>query len=276
MRMWITSQVGLEEPSAWGGLLTWLDIQIGDDDQDEDGLHSVCGRARVAIVHAGASGTTMWEVLDEESEELSALYARYFEGGWVKEEFEGIATDLMYVDELELDDAHKGRNIELAVVRRLCDTIGRGCAIVVVPYESDEQVELWQKMGFKVTEPGVTPGTMHLLSAFVQRTDGSRRCETGGLAIANRPSCTYVPPNDACGCATADSKSPRSRSPAPPPKRSSSRWWSAITTSTVRNSISAGASLTRRAFGTSLRARPSFRQRRRAHGPSRAPSSPGG
>ncbi len=164
--MWITSQIGLEEPSAWGGLLTWLDIQIGDEDERE--RRSNYGRARVALVHAGAAASTLWEVLDEESEELSALYARYFDGGWVKEEFEGIATDLMYVDELELDDSHKGRNIELAIVRRLCDTIGSGCAIAVVPYESDEDIELWQKMGFKVTEPGAMPGTMHILSAFVQ------------------------------------------------------------------------------------------------------------
>jgi hypothetical protein len=31
MRMWTTSQIGLEGPSVWGGLLTWLDIQLGRD-----------------------------------------------------------------------------------------------------------------------------------------------------------------------------------------------------------------------------------------------------
>jgi hypothetical protein len=166
MQMWISSQVGLEEPSAWGGLLTWLDIQIGDEDERE--RRSICGHARVAIVHAGVDGATMWEVLDEESAELEALYERYFDGGWVKEAFGIGGVDLMYIEELTIDAAHRGRNIELAVVRRLCDTIGRGCAIAVVPYESNADVEFWQKMGFKVTEPRAMPGTMHMESAFVQ------------------------------------------------------------------------------------------------------------
>jgi hypothetical protein len=36
-------------------------------------------------------------------------------------------------------------------------------------------------------------------------------------AISNKPSWANAPPNEACGCATADSRSPRSREPVAPP-----------------------------------------------------------
>jgi hypothetical protein len=37
----------------------------------------------------------------------------------------------------------EGRNIELALVRRLCDTIGEGCELAVMPYESESEIERW-------------------------------------------------------------------------------------------------------------------------------------
>lgn len=51
-------------------------------------------------------------------------------------------------------------------MRRLCDTLGSGCELVVVAYEGEAEAKLWRSMGFAKT-PG-RQGLMHLSQAFVQ------------------------------------------------------------------------------------------------------------
>jgi hypothetical protein len=45
-------------------------------------------------------------------------------------------------------------------VRRLCDTIGEGCELAVMPYESE--IAHWQRLGFILTTPERQEGYLHL------------------------------------------------------------------------------------------------------------------
>jgi len=92
-------------------------------------------------------------------------------------------------------------------------------------------------------------------------------------AISNKPSCANAPPNEACGCATADSRSPRSRRPAEPPYTSSCVAWISTTSSASRNSGS--SELTSPASRASRRGRPSCASSPRGRAPS-SRASPAG
>ena len=136
------------------------------------------GRARAAIIHASIAGGGLYDAMDADSGELEALYSVYFDGNYFKEQFsEGVGSDLLYVSDVELIPGVRGRNIELAVVRRLCDTLGTGSELVVVPYGDEREAASWGSMGFTKTEGA--SGLMHLSQAFVPpriaRRDGEDR-----------------------------------------------------------------------------------------------------
>ncbi|MEO8178505.1 MAG: hypothetical protein ABI895_06705 [Deltaproteobacteria bacterium] len=150
MRAIIETQVVLDEPSADQGLVTWFDVRMVEGFDGADG--AVAGRARVARVHVGAAldvGESLGDVLDADSGELAALYPVFFDEGGLRDEFvQGAGSDLLYVGEVRLEPGWDGRNIELALVRRLCDTLGQGCDVAVVSCASDADVARWQRMGF--------------------------------------------------------------------------------------------------------------------------------
>lgn len=68
----------------------------------------------------------------------------------------------MYVSELSLEPAWQGRNIEVALVHRICDTLGGGCELAVIDYASEAKSQRWQRMGFTITTPGQETGYLHL------------------------------------------------------------------------------------------------------------------
>jgi hypothetical protein len=74
----------------------------------------------------------------------------------------------MYLDEIMIDPAWTGANVELAVVRRLADTLGAGCELAVMSYQRPEEALHWGRMGFTVTRPPPEGGWgyMHLALAF--------------------------------------------------------------------------------------------------------------
>jgi hypothetical protein len=160
--------IPLDEPNVDEGFITWIQVEIHDWDDEGEGEGSMerIGMATVAIVHVGEainSGLDLLEALDADSGELEAMYHVYFEGHWYKDEFENASgNDLLYIADIEIGKEYAGRNIELAVVRRLCDTIGHGCGLVVMPYESPAEVEHWSRMGFAVSTPGEPTGLMHM------------------------------------------------------------------------------------------------------------------
>lgn len=160
----ISTCISVEEPSADGGFVTWYDVLIqrdnpmGDHGATSDSLETAeqIGRAKLAIVHVGAllesDDTSLYDVLDAESGDLEALCSLYFDDdGWFKDEFACAAgVDLGYLQELTIDAAWQGRNIDLAVVQRLNETLAAGCKVLVMALSSPEEVERWEQMGFDV------------------------------------------------------------------------------------------------------------------------------
>ena len=163
MKLSITTEMDLEGPSngqtkgPTNGYVTWLDVAL------QDGARTF-GTARIAIVHVGEIADAAGEVWPAlHGTRLEAIHDVYFSQGWYKDDFaDGAGIDLLYVDQITLDEDHRGRNLELALVRRLCDTLGSGCQLAVMAYPDAEQAAHWGKLGFAVSTPGRMNGLMHL------------------------------------------------------------------------------------------------------------------
>lgn len=90
-------------------------------------------------------GTSLYDVLDAESGDLEALYSVYFRNDWFKEEFRSAAgVDLGYLQELTIDAARQGRDIDLAVVQRLNETLEAGCNMLAMALSSPEELAHWE------------------------------------------------------------------------------------------------------------------------------------
>ena len=155
MKLSISADIELDQPES--AFVTWLDVRIGDASE-------TCGVARVAIVHVG-------EIADAHGDlypalrvtPLEALCDAYFSQGWYKDDFaDGAGIDLIYIESVEMDAAHAHRNLDLAMVRRLCDTLGSGCQLAVMPYGNAHAAGHWGQLGFALTTPGRSAGLMHM------------------------------------------------------------------------------------------------------------------
>jgi hypothetical protein len=164
MRAVIETQVVLDEPSADQGLVTWFEVRILEGFEGAD--DAAIGRARVARVHVGQAldvGESLLDVLDADSGELEAIYHVFFDEGGFRDEFvQGAGSDLLYVSEVRLEPGWEGRNIDLALVRRLCDTLGQGCEVAVIPCRSSTDGERWQRLGFAVAGSAKEAGYLYL------------------------------------------------------------------------------------------------------------------
>jgi hypothetical protein len=160
----VNTELRLGEPGVDEGLVTWLEIVIVEP--DEHGTNTTIGEARVALVHVGQAldlGEDLWSVLDADSGSLEALYSVYFDKDGFREEFAaGKGSDLLFIEDIEVTAPYEGRNIELALVRRLCDTVGEGCELAVIETATEADAARWQRMGFELTQLGSTKGFMHL------------------------------------------------------------------------------------------------------------------
>lgn len=182
LRIDISTTLPLDEPDTDSGLIAWISVRIYDCD-DEDLDEKEVGSAFAAIVYVGQAanvGAAIHEVLDADSGELEALGDVYFDDEWIKDEFtDGIGNDLLYIADISLAPEYEHRNIEYAVVRRLCDTVGQSCGIAVLEYVSEAEINHWERIGFEVSTPGESAGHLHLkiaaLRARVADVDGSGR-----------------------------------------------------------------------------------------------------
>ncbi len=166
MRLKISTEIPLSEPDADCGLVTWLNVVVVAIHEDPEPEPEI-GRVKAAIIHVGCANGDLFFALDADSGELEQLYQVYFDGDWFKEElYHGVGHDMLYVSEVEIDPAYRDRNIELAVVRRLCDTLGSGCELAVIYAEDEASSEHWKHMGFELSMAGETTGLMHLAQAF--------------------------------------------------------------------------------------------------------------
>ncbi len=145
------TEIPLAEPNAEFGFITWLDVTIREFDSQN--LAPV-GTARVAVIHCGEAlnhGVSMHDVLDQDSEGLGVLDGIFFDDGSLKDDYgNGVGSDVLYFDSLELRLDWHGRNVEEAVVRRVLDTWGQGCAIGVMPVKNIAEISRWETIGFEV------------------------------------------------------------------------------------------------------------------------------
>jgi GNAT superfamily N-acetyltransferase len=170
VRALIETDLLLYEPGVDCGFVTWFDIRLVEDMPD-DSVQQI-GRARAARIHAGQAANCdqdLLEVLDADSGELEALYDVYFEDGDIRADLaEGAGCDLLYIQHVTLEPDWQNRGIELALVRRLCDSLGEGCGLAVVEPESATEAAEWQRMGFQMTMPAEERRCLHLPLAYRQ------------------------------------------------------------------------------------------------------------
>lgn len=157
MKLSINADIELDQPGQ-ASYVTWLDVRIGDSPQQTYGV------ARVAIVHVGEIADAHGDLYPAlRGTKLESLCSAYFAEGWYKDDFaDGAGIDLLYVESIEMDAAHQHRNLDLAMVRRLCDTLGSGCQLAVMPYCNALVAGHWGQLGFALTTPGRTTGLMHM------------------------------------------------------------------------------------------------------------------
>lgn len=157
MKLSVTTDIELEARDGQGAFVTWLDVQVKDDAR-------VYGTARVAIVHVGEIADATGEVWPAlHGTRLESLHDAYFENGWYKDEYaDGAGIDLLFVERITIDEAHQGKNLDLALVRRLCNTLGSGCQLAVVGYARPDDAARWASLGFAISTPGRGAGLMHM------------------------------------------------------------------------------------------------------------------
>lgn len=157
MKLSITADIALAAPSIEAGFVTWLDVRLAEGEQ-------TFGTARVALVHVGEiadSHGDLWPAL--RGTRLEALHDVYFQQGWYKDDFaDGAGIDLLYVESVDVDDSARERNLDLALVRRLADTLGSGCQLVAMPYKNALEAAHWSRLGFAVSTGGRCAGFMHM------------------------------------------------------------------------------------------------------------------
>lgn len=151
MKALVETELSLGEPSAVQGLVTWFRAQVVDD--SEGGGGTVVGRGRVGRIHVGMAagvGASLSDALAADSAELSELCGVFFEEDWFRQQFtEGTGSDLLYLSEVTFAPGWQARNVDLALVRRLCDTLGQGCELAVLRAGSEKVSRRWQRLGFR-------------------------------------------------------------------------------------------------------------------------------
>lgn len=159
--MIVEAELILNEPTANQGLVTWFRARVL-----KELAGPVIARARFARVHVGMAANVeerLFDVLAADSAELRALYQEFFDEDWFQEQFEeGAGSDLLYLGEITVEPEWVGRNVELALVRRLCDTLGQGCELAVIAYAANEAIAAWQQLGFTGAVEQGTGGFLHL------------------------------------------------------------------------------------------------------------------
>jgi hypothetical protein len=166
MKLSITADIELDTPESTSrSYVTWLDVRISDSPSPTDSSPPrIYGVARVAIVHVGEIADVHGDLYPAlRGTKLEPLCDAYFAQGWYKDDFaDGAGIDMLYVESIEIETSHQHKNLDLAMVRRLCDTLGSGCQLAVMPYHDALAAGHWGRLGFSLTTPGRSRGLMHM------------------------------------------------------------------------------------------------------------------
>jgi hypothetical protein len=175
LRIDLKTQISLRDRDIDRGFVSWVGVdicQVDEDERDESKNAERIGEVLIGLVHVAAAheaGYDIAAVLEADSSELEALYDVYFEGPWFKEELtEGFGSDLLYIADVSIEERYEGRNLDLAVIRRILDTVGQSCMLAVIQYESRAERDYWARMGFEVSTKSESRGLMHLHQGYTQ------------------------------------------------------------------------------------------------------------
>jgi hypothetical protein len=193
MKLSISGDIDLGGPSAHAGdYITWLEARAGATSGP------AIATARIALVHVGEIADAhgdIWRALRGTS--LESIHDLYFSQGWYKDDFDGAGIDLLFVERVVVDEHYRGRNLDLAVVRRLCDTLGSGCQLAVMPYRDPHEAAQWGRLGFALTTPGRSSGMMHMKLGYrharVVDANGSGHYEVYSEDVPPPSVCAYRP-----------------------------------------------------------------------------------
>lgn len=158
MELSVVANISLNDPDVARTYTTWFDVTLRDDDQ------RALARARVGVLHVGEAADAegdLWSAMHRTP--LESLHETYFAHGWYKDDFAtGAGIDLLFFDSIMVEPEGRARNVDLALIRRLCDTLGSSCQLAVTRFTDAHQAAHWSQLGFAVSTPGRTSGLMHL------------------------------------------------------------------------------------------------------------------
>jgi ribosomal protein S18 acetylase RimI-like enzyme len=171
LRLLISTSVVVEDPrTAPGAFITRWAVKIRAAEQADDGSSEVeaeVGHAQLAHLHVGTvheSGESLDEVLAAEGGVLATLRDVYFRyDDFILDFWSASGVGLLYIEELAIHPSWQGRNIELAVVQRLAETLADGCKLIVLHCASHDDATPWVAMGFERSTADGAAGFHHLV-----------------------------------------------------------------------------------------------------------------
>lgn len=148
----IQTEMPLAEPNEECGFVTWLDVSIRQFDAP---TRERIGHARIAVIQVADAmnrGVEIREVLSAQSELFGLCDVFFDDDEYLKADYaNSVGFNVMYFAEIELLPAWRCKRIEHALVQRMTDSWGEGCAIAVV--HAGENVDGWLELGFELPDP---------------------------------------------------------------------------------------------------------------------------
>jgi hypothetical protein len=232
MRITIQAHEELGLPRSSDSFVTWFTVDIIPSEV-ADGTAPVVAKADVALFQVGRAAAAKVAIRDalEQDEDCAKDLDFYFGGREPKAEAApGCRTDVLYFRPMQVREGWTGRGIELAVVTRVCDVLGSGCAVVIAAYLDSEAARSYRDLGFEVLREPYADPHHEDEQGYLQASLSSRRmlvANYGGARFSALPPLEDVPqpeaphsalvPNAVAGCASTSphppiSEAERSRS----------------------------------------------------------------
>ncbi len=167
IRLRLETDLTVSEPNENEGLVVrWRAVVVRD--HDDTVQEDVIGSVRATVIHYGEAldvGANLDDVMDGA---LVPLHDALFEDGWLKDDFgDNLGTALLFIEEVNLDEEWRERLVDLAVVRRLVETLGTGCSLAVLNGNEARRCHAWERIGFSLRRE---PGELFLVLNLSKRT----------------------------------------------------------------------------------------------------------
>jgi len=154
----------IDAPEENSGFVTWYEGKILAED-DDTGESTELGGVVMALIHVAEirrRRASLLDALAADSSELEALHGVYFdEDAYAEAHGGGYGQDLLYLADVPISELYDGMDVDLAVVRRICASLGSGCRRVVLPYSSLAERQHFAQIGFVPSTPAAREGLMH-------------------------------------------------------------------------------------------------------------------